>query len=746
VAAADFTYRIAETREDIEGAVRLVYRNYIELGYCHLNRFGVHFYLFDVLPETRTLVALHGDRVVATLTLVFDSPLGLPSGKLYAAELDALRSGGRRLVEVSKLAVDRDLGARGLAVLKGIFRLGWLASARVRGCTDFVIMVEPHHERFYARSLLFERAGELKPDPEAKDAPSLLLRLRLAEGPERYRAAFGEEPKEANPYWYFVQSPEVAVTEAAARAADGRLSEMNRLLETGRKLPSPTPAERRYLDYRLFSIAFVTDKTCKEAEKRARHSLFRDEIETYDRLLAALPPDYAPERRADIFIDIAKAAWYGGLYQRAVTLARAARQLAVGPGIKAASHCVAAMGLNHLGRGSEALGELREGLELPGISARDRGRLLQIDGRLAVDRFDLAAGRRCLDEAREAAAGLPRDPDDDRLRALIFHNRWVLEVKCGDLVAARDALRSGVPFLDSAGSALLMQYHQAWSRTEMAAGRPREALAHAEMGLRQIDPASAPFNAAVMVHARGEARLALGELEAAMRDSREEMELAASSKFPVVMVDALGQLVAVLAAEDRLADARREFETGLERIGDGLPMRAEVARLQALAYLGSLERDWPAAREHRAIGEKLTEDVPEYRAFAHCDRVRIELQAGDLPAARRLAAEMIPPETLRGFAVYGAEWKTAQAVLAAADGDEHRAAALAGEALAVYRSGEAVRDLAEAAILMAEALKSCRLAGKCPRLCELLRKAAAEVCASVRLPTCARRLRELQTG
>ena len=740
---ADFIYRIAETREDVEGAVRLVYRNYIELGYCRLNRFGVHFYLYDVLPETRTLVALHDGRVVATLTLVFDSPLGLPSGKLYAAELGVLRSGGRRLVEVSKLAVDRDLGARGLAVLKGLFRLGWLASARVRGSTDFVIMVEPHHERFYARSLLFERAGELKPDPEARDAPSLLLRLRLAEGPERYRAAFGEEPKEANPYWYFVQAPEVAETEAAARAADGRLSEMNRLLETGCQLPSPTPAERRYMDYRLFSIAFVTDKTCQEAEKRARHGLFREEIETYDRLLAALPPDYAPERRADIFIDIAKAAWYGGLYQRAVDLARAARELAVGPGIKAASHCVAAMGLHHLGRGGEALGELREGLELPGISARDRGRLLQIDGRLAIDRFDLATGRRRLDEAREAAAGLPRDPADDRLRALIFHNRWVLEFKSGDLVAAREALRSGVPFLESTGSALLMQYHQAWSRTEMAAGRPREALAHAEMGLRQIDPASAPFNAAVMVHARGEAHLALGELEAAMRDSQEEMELAASSKFPVVMVDALGQSSAVLAAEDRLADARRELEAGLERIGDGLPVRAEYARLQARACLSGLERDWPAARELRELGEQRAEGVPEYKAYARCERVQAELLAGDLPAARRLAAKMVLPERLRGFVIYEAGWKTVQAILAAADGDEPRALALAGEALAVHRSGEALRDLAEATIAMAEALRNCQLAGKCPSLYGFLRNTAAEVCATTRLPHCARRLREL---
>ena len=411
---ADFTYRIAETREDVEGAVRLVYRNYVERRYCNLNRFGVHFYLYDVLPETRTLVALHGDLVVATLTLVFDSPLGLPSGKVYAAELDALRRDGRRIAEVSKLAVDRDLGARGLAVLKGLFRVGWLLAGRVRGSTDFVIMVEPHHERFYARSLLFERAGELKPDPEAADAPSVLLRLRLEGGPERYRAAFGEEPRDANPYWYFCLAPDVAGLEAEARAVDGRLQDMHRLLETGRRLPSPAPAERLYMDYRLFSIAFVTDKTCKEAERRAQKGLFRSEIEAYDRLLAALPPDYAPERRARIYVDIAEAARHCGLYERALELAGVARELAVGPELQAAGYRISAAALHFLGRGQEALTEIRAGLALAGAGNLDRGRLLLLDGRLAVERFDLAAARASLQQAREAGERLPRGPDADR--------------------------------------------------------------------------------------------------------------------------------------------------------------------------------------------------------------------------------------------------------------------------------------------------------------------------------------------
>lgn len=742
MAGDEVIYRIAETREDIEGAVRLVYRNYVELGYCRLNRFGVHFYLYDVLPETRTLVALRGGAVVATLTLVFDSPLGVPSNKLYRQELDALRSGGRKVVEISKLSVDRSLGARGLAVLKGLFRLAWLTSCRVRGSSDFVIMIEPHHEGFYTRALLFEKVGDLKPDPEAKDAPSLLLRLDLLNGPEKFLAAFGETPRDANPWWFFVGSPEVDRVEAEAQAADARLSEMNRRVETGAKLADPTPAERSYIDYRLFSIAFVTDKTCKEAELRSRRALFADEIAVYDRLLAALPPDYAPERRARIYIDIAKAAWHCAMHERAGALARAAQALAVGPDLKAAGTCILATALHFQGRGDEAQAELRQGLSLPGLSALDRGRMLQIDGRLAIERFELKTARRQLAEAIDAGKKVPPGHDAAQLLARTYHNQWILEIKDGDLLAAREALRAGAAQLGLVDRTLLMQYSQAWCRTEMSSGRMRDALAHAEMGLRHIATASDPFNSAVMTHARCEAQLALGMLEAAGETNLREIEFAAQSHFQTVIIDALCQRVTLLSANDRLAEARSELEAGLAPYKEPAS-RVVITVLQARAGMSALEHDWGSARRLLAAAEQQAAGIPEFLATARYERVRLELVAGDIAAARELAACLVGPEKLRGFVVYEALWNNLQAVLAAADGDEDRALALAQAAMNTYRSGEAAYNLATDAVSMAEALAACRLSTKCPRLFEYCKQQAAEACKQVRLPLVARQLAEL---
>ncbi|MFH1022709.1 MAG: hypothetical protein V1809_04915, partial [Planctomycetota bacterium] len=343
-------YRIAETPEDIEGAVRLVYRNYREIGSCGLNHFEIHFYLHDVLPQTRTLVAAEEGRIVATLTLVFDSPLGVPSGKLYPAEVESLRSAGRRPAEISKLAVQRELGARGLSVLKGLFRLAWLLAAPVRGMTDIIILIEPRHDAFYRRSLLFERIGEQKPDPDAAGVSSLLLRLDLETARDRYRAEFGESPSPHNAYWYGCLDPEVPVLQAAAHAADARLAELNRRIESGAPPASLDAADRRYLDYRLFILEVVASQTCREAERRSQRGLFREEITLYERLLTALPPSHAPERQAGIRVDLAWAACHGGFHDKALGFARAARRNATRPDLIARSHGAAGLALYFMGQ------------------------------------------------------------------------------------------------------------------------------------------------------------------------------------------------------------------------------------------------------------------------------------------------------------------------------------------------------------------------------------------------------------
>ena len=148
--------------------------------------------IFDALPETTTLLVERTDTgaAVGALTVVFDSPMGLPADELYRPELDALRASGRKLSEIISLGVAEEAGA-GSEILVKLFNFVYLLSKKVRGATDFMITVNPRHVRFYERTLLFGAAGPERSYDKVGGAPALLLRLDLDVPEERVRLEHG---------------------------------------------------------------------------------------------------------------------------------------------------------------------------------------------------------------------------------------------------------------------------------------------------------------------------------------------------------------------------------------------------------------------------------------------------------------------------------------------------------------------------------------------------------------------------
>jgi len=154
--------------------------------------------IYDALPETTTLLVerTNTGAAVGALTVVFDSPMGLPADKLYQPELDALRSSGRKISEIISLGVAEEAQA-GSEILVKIFNFVYLLSRKVRGATDFMITVNPRHVKFYEKTLLFAEAGPERSYEKVGGAPALLLRLDLAIPEERVRLEHG--PAETRP-------------------------------------------------------------------------------------------------------------------------------------------------------------------------------------------------------------------------------------------------------------------------------------------------------------------------------------------------------------------------------------------------------------------------------------------------------------------------------------------------------------------------------------------------------------------
>ena len=120
------------------------------------------------------------------MSVRLDSDKGLSADELYRSEIDALRSGGARICEFTRLAVDKTAASK--PVLAGLFHTAYLYASVIRGCTHAVIEVNPRHVAFYGRALRFDPIGEERMNTRV-NAPAVLLCApfaTIAEGLAKY--------------------------------------------------------------------------------------------------------------------------------------------------------------------------------------------------------------------------------------------------------------------------------------------------------------------------------------------------------------------------------------------------------------------------------------------------------------------------------------------------------------------------------------------------------------------------------
>lgn len=170
---------LAITRDDLRQAERLVHDVYVARG------------LRDAAGPRRAcdprravvFVARTDGAVAATLSLFRDSARGLPADTLYRAELMPLRADGRRLAEVSSLAVHPRWRGAALALVRPLVQLVGVYARDVLGADDLCIAVHPRHAVFYEARFGFTRFGGEKPYAAVRGAPAVGLRLDLHRPP-----------------------------------------------------------------------------------------------------------------------------------------------------------------------------------------------------------------------------------------------------------------------------------------------------------------------------------------------------------------------------------------------------------------------------------------------------------------------------------------------------------------------------------------------------------------------------------
>ncbi|PCJ59952.1 MAG: hypothetical protein COA79_09100 [Planctomycetota bacterium] len=159
-------------------AYRLLYSVYVEKEFATPNKSKMWFSLFDAHPDTVTFIAKENNVLVGAITVVFNSEMGLPANDLYADEINEFITEGHKVAEIISLGIQKRARYAQKILIK-LFNFAYLAARGLHSVTDLIITVNPKHEPFYKRKLLFDMLGGNKCYEKVGGAEAVLLKLDL---------------------------------------------------------------------------------------------------------------------------------------------------------------------------------------------------------------------------------------------------------------------------------------------------------------------------------------------------------------------------------------------------------------------------------------------------------------------------------------------------------------------------------------------------------------------------------------
>ena len=183
----NFACRMPVSDQELEKAYQLVYREYRLKNYCSENPHKLQYSIYSILPESRTFLLEKNGNLAGTVSLIPDSPCGLPLETIFPEEIASLRKPGRKIAEVGLLALDGEAFSRhsfsltDFQKLTGSFRMFKILFDYARtmgGVTDLIIGMHPKHKDLY-RYLHFDAVGPVRSYPGAQGKPALLMHMDL---------------------------------------------------------------------------------------------------------------------------------------------------------------------------------------------------------------------------------------------------------------------------------------------------------------------------------------------------------------------------------------------------------------------------------------------------------------------------------------------------------------------------------------------------------------------------------------
>ncbi len=171
--------KIAAGRRQLSEAFRLVYQCYRERGYAARHSSEMLYHPCFGQPSSRTIVATTAsNEVVGTVTVVGDNQYGFQLDPFYRSEIRALKRSGRRLGEVTCLAIKPTNRLRPREVFFALTRY-MIHYAYWQKFDDLLISIHPRHHRFYWRHFRVFPLGSCHTHSAVCDNPAIGCRMDL---------------------------------------------------------------------------------------------------------------------------------------------------------------------------------------------------------------------------------------------------------------------------------------------------------------------------------------------------------------------------------------------------------------------------------------------------------------------------------------------------------------------------------------------------------------------------------------
>jgi hypothetical protein len=201
------TLHLAGSLAERRDAWALVNERYHQLGLsaqAHGRWYGTK----DGDPQTLCFTARDpSGRLVATVSLAVDSPLGIPAMSAFPQEIERLRA-QHRCCEMMSLASTVEEPVRGMRILEGLFRCAYWSGRVLRGCDLMLAVMHPHHAGYYRRRLCFHAlSDEVVAFDKVRGAPGVLLRLDMVTANRVYAERFGRSA--GTTHHFFFHPPHV---------------------------------------------------------------------------------------------------------------------------------------------------------------------------------------------------------------------------------------------------------------------------------------------------------------------------------------------------------------------------------------------------------------------------------------------------------------------------------------------------------------------------------------------------------